>query len=248
MPVRELVDGYATGLPATCGCALDVQLRRLHPHLGGPPPPGAGCAGCGRSSTAGGTSTSATTRGCTASAASSSTPRTSWWTGAALTTARSRRSVEEENYFFRLSRYAEPLPAPAGLRPAAHHPRVARATRCWRLRRPGAAGLQHLPQPGAGPGVGDRGARRPRAGDVRLVRRPGQLHHRPGLRRAVRPAGRHRGRRGRRPLPALLGRSERRRGCTSSARASCASTPSTGRRCSSPPASPCRTPSSSTAT
>ena len=43
------------------------------------------------------------------------------------------------------------------------------------------------------------------------------------------------------------GRRGRRR-CTSSARASCASTPSTGRRCSSPPPSPCLTPSSSTAT
>ena len=60
---------------------------------------------------AAGICTAGITRGCTAWAASSSSPRTSWPAGAAPSTARNRVLVAEENWFFRLSRYADPLRA-----------------------------------------------------------------------------------------------------------------------------------------
>ena len=157
VPVRELVDGYATvfrelRMPWACSTTTSSAPRRT-------PATCSGCAGCGRPSTAGGTSTSATTRGSTASAASSSTPRTSWWRGAALTTARSRRRSGRRTTSSASPATRSPSNAcwpPAG---CASSPRRG-ATRCWPWW-PGAAGLQHLPQPGAGPGVGDRGPRRP---------------------------------------------------------------------------------------
>ena len=141
--------------------------------------------------------------------------------------------VEEENYFFRLSRYGDRLLRADRVGRAADRARDA-AQRGAQLHPQGAGGLQHLALAGARPRLGHPGARRPRPGDVRLVRRADQLHHRARLR--------HR----RRSSIGATGLEPRR--VHAIGKGSCASTPSTGRRCCSRPGVPPPTTSSSTAT
>ena len=158
-------------------------------------------------------------------------------------------TVREENYFFRLSRYQEPLQSLlASGRLCIIPDRAAQ-----RGAGPGGRGLQDFSISRSRDRARGWGIEVP--GDPRQVMYVwfdalanyitalgyGAPYGAPEL--AAPPMGA----RGAAPLPALLGRGGRQR-CTSSARASCASTPSTGRRCSSPPPSPCLTPSSSTAT
>ena len=231
------------GLPGAVA-TLDCQ-RRLHPHRRGRTAT-AGRAGSGRAIAAA-TSTKPVLGASTASAASSSTPRTSWSTAAAPTTAPAGL-VEEENWFFRLSRYGARSEPDRGDRCASSPPRG--ATRCC----------------ASSPGLEDftvsRSRARARGWGVDVPGDPGQVMYvwfdalanyiTASLRRAE-------GRTvqgltmarlclgmGRLYQRYWLGR--RPNGCTSSARASCASTPSTGRPCSSRPASRCPRTSSSTAT
>ena len=117
--------------------------------------------------------------------------------------------VEEESYFFRLSAYQDRLLAHYEAQPGFHRPARA-AQRGRQLRQGGPQGpldlAHHLR-------LGHPGAGRPEARDVCLGRRADQLHHRRRLsRRRTRRSG-------------ASGRPT----CTSSARTSCASTPSTGR-------------------
>ena len=120
----------------------------------------------------------------------------------------------EENVFFRLSKYQQPLldlyaRAP-GLRAAGEPPE-----RGPRLRRRGAARPLRLARQ---PGVGDPLSRPPGPDGLRLARRPDQLHQRPGVRL------------GRRPVSTTSSGTTATSGCSSWARTSSASTPSTGRR------------------
>ena len=119
--------------------------------------------------------------------------------------------LKEESYFFRLSAYQEPLldfyrENPECIRPASRYNEVVRFVE---MRPQGPLDLARLAE------VGDPVARATRARRLRLARRPDQLHLGARLRLGGRP------------------RSTSATGpptCTSSARTSCASTASTGRR------------------
>ncbi len=101
--------------------------------------------------------------------------------------------VEEENYFFRLSRYADQLLRAHRVRRSCASCRRRARTRCSSFIRRGLADFSISRSQRARPRLGHPRAGRPGSGDVRLVRRAGQLHHRAGLRRR------------RSALPALLG-------------------------------------------
>ena len=145
------------------------------------------------------------------------------------------QQVTEENWFFRLSRYAEPLreaitTGRLRIEPAGRRNEVLAfidgGLEDFSVSRPADAGRR----------LGHSRARRPQPGDLRVVRRPVQLRHRARLRfwtEAARPTG------GGGPAPGAA--------FTCSARACCGSTPSTGRPCCCrrgsrcPPASSCTT-------
>ena len=166
-----------------------------------------------RSSSTRATSTRANTRDGTASPTRTSWPRTCRCEedGVKICPDCGKKAtvVAEETYFFRLSAYQEPLleslRRPPGVRPAAEPDERGRELRPGR-----AQGPEHHPDDGQ---VGHPRPGRPGPHDLRLVRRPPQLPDRDRLRlehAALREI--------------LAGRRS-----TSSARTSCASTPSSGR-------------------
>ncbi len=121
----------------------------------------------------------------------------------------------EENVFFRLSKYAPRAPRTlrkaSRVRAAGEPPRRGLLVRARRPERPLGLALEGQ--------VGDPVPEPPGPRRLRLARRARQLHHRARLRLGGRP-----------PLPRVLGPRRRPSASTSSARTSCASTPSTGRR------------------
>ena len=121
------------------------------------------------------------------------------------------RAVEEEYYFFRLSAFQDRLLDALRGEPRLH-PAGEPAQRDRQPRRDRAAGRRHHPQ---GVHLGHPGPVRPGVDDLRLVRRPAELHHRAS---ATAPT-----RRG----SAATGRPT----STSSARTSPGSTAPSGRRC-----------------
>ena len=92
--------------------------------------------------------------------------------------------VEERNWFFRLSRYAEALERALESGALAVEPETP-AQRGARFPAGRARGLQRLAPARPRRRLGDPGARTTRAGDLRVVRRAGQLRHRARLRRAA---------------------------------------------------------------
>ena len=157
------------------------------------------------------TSTRARTRGGTARGARRSTPRRSSSTGTARTRDTPSSCSRRRTYFFRLSAYQEPLLALYRRTPRVHPSRDP-LQRGRALRRGGPQGPLDL----AGDDqLGDPVARRPGAHRLRLARRADELHLGSRLRL---PATQ--------PCSSATGR----RRCTWSARTSCASTASTGRR------------------
>ena len=148
----------------------------------------------------------------TATAARRSRPRRSSSTaGVPNHPNRTLREVEEENYFFRLSAFGDRLLAHYEAHPDFIQPE-SRRNEIVSLVEVGPAGRLDHPQ---GVHLGHPRPVRPRADDLRLVRRPPELHHRDRLRH----------RRG--PVPSRSGRPM----STSSARTSPGSTAPSGRRC-----------------
>ena len=108
--------------------------------------------------------------------------------------------VEEENYFFRLSHYTGTLVELIESDRLRILP-LGRKNEVLGFLRGGLTDLSISRSRARARRLGHPGARRPGAGDLRLVRRPGQLHHRAGLRRR------------RAAVPALLGREPPPRAC-----------------------------------
>ena len=115
------------------------------------------------------------TRAATASAARRSSRRRTWSTGSARSTRPRRSGSSEKNYFFRLSKYTQPL-----LEHFAAHPAFLRARRAAQRDPAPDRGRArgHLDQPRRAV-VGHSAAVRPGERGLRLVRRADQLRRRP---------------------------------------------------------------------
>ena len=93
-------------------------------------------------------------------------------------------TVAETNWFFRLSRYADRLIEL--IEPASSHPPAPFRAEILAFVRRRAERHQRVAFDRTGPWLGDPRARRPDPSDLRLVRRPHELHQRPRLRRTRR--------------------------------------------------------------
>ena len=213
VPVADFVRAHGDEFVDLFGPALG-RARRRDPHEQRSAPPTRRRAPVAGVRRRGATCTSGTTRARTASAVRrSSTPTSSTPAGRCPEHRAPPDVVRERNWFFRLSRYGDRIAHRDRERRAPHRACVA-SQRGARPTAIGAARHQRVEIDRACPRLGDPGARRPVAGRLRLVRR-------------VWPTTSPRSGAG---TTRHSGGTERTNGSISSARASSASTPSTGRR------------------